>query len=130
MNTFENIWRKLANSKQYRAHYALALLKRSVPFQIKDVYKRQIKPLITGLTAGSERKHIAAVFRKGKRRIFVESSRLLGAASHRRAVCKRVRLVLGGCSPQGLFSGSPVDNTRARGRETGGGEGGKLRRTV
>ena len=39
MNTFENIWRKLSDNK-YREQYALALLKRSVAFQIKTLRKK------------------------------------------------------------------------------------------
>ncbi len=40
MTTFEDIWRKLSKSKKYRESYALALLKRSVPFQIKTLRKK------------------------------------------------------------------------------------------
>jgi transcriptional regulator with XRE-family HTH domain len=40
MITFEDVWGKLSKSKKYREHYALALLKRSVPFQIKTLRKK------------------------------------------------------------------------------------------
>jgi hypothetical protein len=40
MNTFEDIWRKLAKSKKYREEFALSLLKRSVPFQVKILRKK------------------------------------------------------------------------------------------
>jgi len=39
MITFKGVWRKLSN-KQYRDHYALSLLKRSVAFQIKTLRKK------------------------------------------------------------------------------------------
>jgi transcriptional regulator with XRE-family HTH domain len=39
VTTFKSIWQKLANSKEYRSSYALALLKRSVAFQIKTLRK-------------------------------------------------------------------------------------------
>ena len=39
MITFKGIWGKLSN-KQYRDHYALSLLKRSVAFQIKTLRKK------------------------------------------------------------------------------------------
>ncbi len=40
MNTFDDIWRKLAKSKKYREEFALAFLKRSVPFQVKTLRKK------------------------------------------------------------------------------------------
>jgi transcriptional regulator with XRE-family HTH domain len=40
MITFKGIWQKLSN-KQYRDHYALALLKRTVAFQIKTLRKKR-----------------------------------------------------------------------------------------
>ena len=40
MTTFEDIWRKLAKSKKYREEFALSLLKRSVPFQVKTLRKK------------------------------------------------------------------------------------------
>ncbi|HEV2424992.1 MAG TPA: hypothetical protein VGZ29_09215 [Terriglobia bacterium] len=40
MNTAEDIWGKLAKSKKYREEFALALLKRSVAFQIKTLRKK------------------------------------------------------------------------------------------
>lgn len=39
MITFEDIWRKLSH-KKYREQYALALLKRSVAFQVKTLRKK------------------------------------------------------------------------------------------
>jgi transcriptional regulator with XRE-family HTH domain len=39
MITFKGVWQKLSN-KQYRDHYALSLLKRSVAFQIKTLRKK------------------------------------------------------------------------------------------
>jgi transcriptional regulator with XRE-family HTH domain len=39
MITFKGVWQKLCN-KQYRDHYALSLLKRSVAFQIKTLRKK------------------------------------------------------------------------------------------
>jgi len=39
MITFKGTWQKLSN-KQYRDHYALSLLKRSVAFQIKTLRKK------------------------------------------------------------------------------------------
>jgi transcriptional regulator with XRE-family HTH domain len=39
MITFEDVWRKLSH-KKYREQYALALLKRSVAFQIKTLRKK------------------------------------------------------------------------------------------
>jgi hypothetical protein len=41
MTTFEDTWRKLARSKSYREQFALWLLKRSVPLQIKALRKRR-----------------------------------------------------------------------------------------
>jgi transcriptional regulator with XRE-family HTH domain len=38
--TTYNLWQKLAKSKQYRSAYALAFLKRSVPFQIRVLRKK------------------------------------------------------------------------------------------
>src|ERR1700681_3764420 len=40
MNTFDDLWRKLSKNKKYREQYALSLLKRSVPFQIKTLRKK------------------------------------------------------------------------------------------
>jgi hypothetical protein len=40
MNTCEVIWRKLGQGKGYRANFALAFLKRSIPFQIKVLRKK------------------------------------------------------------------------------------------
>ena len=40
MTTFEDVWRKLSKNKKYREQYALSLLKRSVPFQIKTLRKK------------------------------------------------------------------------------------------
>jgi len=40
MTTFEDTWRKLAKSKKYREEFAVWLLKRSVPFQIKTLRKK------------------------------------------------------------------------------------------
>jgi hypothetical protein len=40
MNTFDDLWAKLKKSKKYRQEYALALLKRSVPFQIGILRKK------------------------------------------------------------------------------------------
>jgi hypothetical protein len=40
MNTFDDLWSKLKKSKKYRQEYALALLKRSVPFQIGILRKK------------------------------------------------------------------------------------------
>jgi transcriptional regulator with XRE-family HTH domain len=39
MITFRDVWEKLSN-KEYREHYALSLLKRSVAFQIKTLRKK------------------------------------------------------------------------------------------
>ncbi len=39
MTTFDDIWHKLANSKKYREEFAMWILKRSVPFQIKTLRK-------------------------------------------------------------------------------------------
>ena len=40
MTTFEDVWRKLCQGKEYREHFACAFLKRSVPFQIKTLRKK------------------------------------------------------------------------------------------
>jgi transcriptional regulator with XRE-family HTH domain len=40
MNTFD-IWNKLSKSKKYREEYVAALLKRSVPFQIRTLLKKR-----------------------------------------------------------------------------------------
>lgn len=40
MTTFESVWRKLNQGKKYREQFALAFLKRSVPFQIKTLRKK------------------------------------------------------------------------------------------
>jgi len=40
MTTFDDVWRKLAKSKKYREEFALAFLKRSVPFQVKTLRKK------------------------------------------------------------------------------------------
>lgn len=41
MTTFERAWRKLAQSKSYREEFALAMLKRMVPFQIRAIRKKR-----------------------------------------------------------------------------------------
>ncbi|HEY4899086.1 MAG TPA: helix-turn-helix transcriptional regulator [Terriglobales bacterium] len=41
MSTFEDIWQKLSKSKKYREEYALSLLKKMVPFQIRTIRKKQ-----------------------------------------------------------------------------------------
>jgi|ERR1035438_186112 transcriptional regulator with XRE-family HTH domain len=40
MNTFNDVWWKLGRDKKYRASFALAFLKRSIPFQIKVLRKK------------------------------------------------------------------------------------------
>ena len=40
MTMFEDLWRKLIQDKKYREQFALAFLKRSVPFQIKTLRKK------------------------------------------------------------------------------------------
>jgi len=42
MITFKGVWQKLSD-KQYRDHYALSLLKRSVAFQIKTLRKKHCR---------------------------------------------------------------------------------------
>jgi transcriptional regulator with XRE-family HTH domain len=41
MSTFEASWRKLASSKEYRGEFALAMLKRMVPFQVRTIRKNR-----------------------------------------------------------------------------------------
>jgi transcriptional regulator with XRE-family HTH domain len=41
MTMFEKVWKKLARSKSYREEFALAMLKRMVPFQIKAIRKKR-----------------------------------------------------------------------------------------
>lgn len=41
MSTFKDTWSKLANSKKYREEFAVRLLKRSIPFQIKTLRKKR-----------------------------------------------------------------------------------------
>ena len=57
VTTFKAIWQKLANSREYRSSYALALLKRSVAFQIKTLRKKHCGSqaelaLAAGITQG------------------------------------------------------------------------------
>ncbi len=40
MTTFEDVWRRLHQGKKYREQFALAFLKRSVPFQVKTLRKK------------------------------------------------------------------------------------------
>jgi transcriptional regulator with XRE-family HTH domain len=41
MTTVEDIWKRLSSSKKYREEFALALLKRSVSFQVKTLRKKR-----------------------------------------------------------------------------------------
>jgi hypothetical protein len=38
--TFDDVWRKCKQSKKYRAQFALAVLKRSIPFQVEVLRKK------------------------------------------------------------------------------------------
>lgn len=41
MNTFKDVWNKLAKSKKYRESFALAFFKRMVPFQVRALRKQR-----------------------------------------------------------------------------------------
>lgn len=41
MTMFEKAWKKLAHSRSYREEFALAMLKRMVPFQIRAIRKKR-----------------------------------------------------------------------------------------
>lgn len=41
MTTFEKAWKRLSQSKSYREEFALAMLKRMVPFQISAIRKKK-----------------------------------------------------------------------------------------
>src|SRR5271157_3669663 len=41
MTTFEDTWRRLGKSKKFREEFALSLLKKMVPFQIKAIRKKR-----------------------------------------------------------------------------------------